>query len=160
MRFTSERLRRAADRHGSTRKRYGVSLVVLGGAAIAMASCDKTITVPSASLPAIEPSSIDASAGTWRMIVLTTPDQVVVPDPTATSSTAYQAEIASLKAQQALMTAAQRRAIQYWTGAGVLRWNEIERGLVARYNLPPAPRANRLSMCWNRWPSTQGFRQR
>jgi hypothetical protein len=142
MRFTSERLQRAADRHASTRWRHGVSLAVLGGAAIAMASCDKTITVPSASLPAIEASSIDASAGTWRMIVLATPDQVVIPDPTATSSTAYQAEIASLKAQQALMSDAQRRAIQYWTGAGVLRWNEIERELVARYNLPPAPRPN------------------
>ena len=40
------------------------------------------------------------------------------------------------------MTDAQRAAVQYWTGAGVLRWNEIERELVARYNLPPAPRAD------------------
>ena len=31
---------------------------------------------------------------------------------------------------------------QYWTRCGVLRWNEIQRELVARYNLPPAPRAN------------------
>ena len=40
------------------------------------------------------------------------------------------------------MTDAQRAAVQYWTGAGVLRWNEIERELVARFNLPPAPRAD------------------
>ena len=40
------------------------------------------------------------------------------------------------------MTDAQRAAVRYWTGAGVLRWNEIQRELVARYNLPPAPRAD------------------
>src|SRR4051812_2527864 len=130
MRFTSKRARR------------GVSLVLFGGAALAIASCDKSITVPSASLPAIEASSIDANAGTWRMIVLATPDQVVVPDPASTTSAAYQAEIAAVKSAQAAMSDAQRRAVQYWSGAGVLRWNEIERELVARYNLPPAPRAD------------------
>ena len=130
MRFTSRRARR------------GVSLVLFGGAALAIASCDKSITVPSASLPAIEAASIDANAGAWRLIVLTTPDQVVVPDPAATTSAAYQAEIAAVKSAQAAMSDAQRRAVQYWTGAGVLRWNEIQRELVARYNLPPAPRAN------------------
>src|SRR4051812_16877855 len=130
MRFTSKRARR------------GVSLVLFGGAALAIASCDKSITVPSASLPAIEASSIDANAGTWRMIVLATPDQVVVPDPASTTSAAYQAEIAAVKSAQAAMSDAQRRAVQYWTGAGVLRWNEIERELVARFNLPPAPRAD------------------
>jgi hypothetical protein len=38
------------------------------------------------------------------------------------------------------MTAEQRRAVAYWSGGGVLRWNQIERELVARFNLPPAPR--------------------
>ena len=32
--------------------------------------------------------------------------------------------------------------IDYWSGGGVLRWNQILRELVARYNLPPAPRPN------------------
>ena len=32
--------------------------------------------------------------------------------------------------------------IAYWSGGGVLRWNQILRELVARYNLPPAPRAD------------------
>jgi hypothetical protein len=141
MRFTSERAQRGARWRSSIQGRRGVSLACLAVAAIVIASCDKTITVPSESLPAIEASSTDATAGTWRMIVLTSPDQVVVPDPTATSSTAYQAEITAVKAAQAMMTDAQRINVQYWTGAGVLRWNEIERGLVARYNLPPAPTA-------------------
>jgi hypothetical protein len=141
MRFTSERVQRAVSRRSSIERRQVVSLALIGSAAIAIVSCDKTITVPSTSLPAIEAASTDSTAGTWRMIVLTSPDQVVVPDPTATSSTAYQGELASVKAAQAIMTDAQRTNVQYWTGAGVLRWNEIERELVARYNLPPAPTA-------------------
>jgi PAP2 superfamily protein len=122
-------------------RRRVVSLALLAAAAIAVASCDKSITVPSASFPAIEASSADATAGTWKMIVLSAPDQIVVPDPASTSSAAYQSELAAVKAAQAAMTDAQRQNVQYWTGAGVLRWNEIERELVARYNLPPAPTA-------------------
>jgi hypothetical protein len=47
-----------------------------------------------------------------------------------------------VKAAQAGITTAQRRAVEYWSGGGVLRWNQIQRELVARYNLPPVPRAD------------------
>jgi hypothetical protein len=110
--------------------------------ALPLASCDKSIVEPAASLPAIEPATVDANAGTWKMIVLTGPDQVVVPDPAASTSAPYLAELQAVKTAQANMTDAQRAAVQFWTGAGVLRWNEIERELVAQYNLPPAPKAD------------------
>jgi len=140
MRSISERVGRASDASG-IRVRHVLPFAIVAGVAV-LASCDKTITVPSASFPAIAATNVDANAGTWKMLVLTSPDQVVVPDPAATTSTAYQAELTSVKAAQAIMTDAQRAAVQYWTGAGVLRWNEIERELVARFNLPPAPRAD------------------
>ena len=76
------------------------------------------------------------------MIVLTGPTQVDVPAPAPTSSEAYQAELAAIKSAQATITDAQRQAIDYWAGGGVLRWNQVMRELVARYNLPPAPRDN------------------
>src|SRR6187549_699644 len=122
----------------------GPRIVALTALAIVvpLASCDKSIVEPSASLPPVEASSVDAGAGAWKMIVLTGPDQVVVPDPAAPTSAAYLAELQAVKTAQANMTDAQRAEVQYWTGAGVLRWNEIERELVARYNLPPAPRAD------------------
>lgn len=110
--------------------------------ALPVASCDKSIVEPSASLPPVEAASVDASAGSWKMLVLTGPDQVVVPDPAPVTSPAYLAELQSVKAAQASMTEAKSAAVRYWTGAGVLRWNEIQRELVARYNLPPAPRAD------------------
>jgi membrane-associated phospholipid phosphatase len=110
-------------------------------AALSLAACDKTVQ-PTESFPTVQATNVDPDAGTWRTIVLTGPDQIVVPAPTATSSAAYAAELAALKLAQANATPAQQRAVTYWAGDGVLRWNEIERELVARYNLPPIPRAD------------------
>ena len=54
----------------------------------------------------------------------------------------YQAELTAIKNAQSRLTAAQRKAIDYWGSGGVLRWNEILLGLVARFNLPPVPNAD------------------
>ena len=104
-------------------------------------SCDKAITQTEDLLP-LNAASVDANAGSWRMIVLGTPNQVAVVAPAATTSDVYKAELAAIKSAQASMTPTQRERIDYWAGGGVLRWNQILRGLVARYNLPPAPRAD------------------
>ncbi|MEP7308373.1 MAG: phosphatase PAP2 family protein [Acidobacteriota bacterium] len=81
----------------------------------------------------------DADAGTWQMIVLTGPTQFTVAPPAAVSSLDYQAELASIKSAQSRLTNDQRKAIEYWSKGGVLRWNEILLELVARADLPPAP---------------------
>lgn len=110
--------------------------------AILLASgCDNSIH-PTEVLPPLEASSLDANAGNWRMIALTGPNQFVVPAPAALGSPAYQAELSAIKTAQGQLTDAQRQAIAYWSGGGVLRWNQIVRGLVARFNLPPAPATN------------------
>jgi hypothetical protein len=109
--------------------------------ALVVMSCDKHITQTEDLLPLVA-SSTDASAGSWKMIVLTTPNQVAVAAPAAVTSDAYKAELAAVKTAQASLTNAQRERIDYWAGGGVLRWNQILRSLVARYNLPPAPRAD------------------
>ena len=85
-------------------------------------------------------TALDASAGTWRMIVLTSADQVPVAPPADAASAAYRAEIAEVAAAQRQLNDAQRDAVTYWGSGGVARWNEILRELVARYSLPPAPR--------------------
>jgi hypothetical protein len=74
------------------------------------------------------------------MILLTGPTQIVVAAPSAVGSPAYVAELDAIKTSQANLTSDQRRAIAYWSGGGVMRWNQILRELVARFNLPPAPR--------------------
>ena len=77
------------------------------------------------------------------------PDRGAAPAPV--SSDAYRAELASIKSTpRANLTDAQREAIHYWSGGGVLRWNQILRELVARYNLPPRPAGRRLLLCARR----------
>jgi hypothetical protein len=110
-------------------------------AALLAGGCDKSVG-PFEMLPPLEISQLDAAAGTWRMIVLTGPTQISVAAPTSDTSAAYMAELSAIKSSQAGLTSTQRTAIAYWSGGGVLRWNEIARELVARYNLPPAPRAD------------------
>lgn len=113
-------------------------MVLCAGAALALASCDRTVH-PTENLPPLQ-AAVDADAGSWRMLVLTAPEQIAVPEPAPVESDAYRAELEAVKAAQARMTDAQRRAVAYWSGGGVLRWNQIQRELVARFNLPPAPR--------------------
>jgi PAP2 superfamily len=124
------------------RVRRGVVALLAGVAMVGgVASCDRTVT-PTEALAPLAPADVDADAGTWRMLVLTGPTQVAVPAPAATTSPVYLAELASIKSAQAHMTDAQRAAVRYWGAGGVMRWNQIARELVARWNLPPAPRAD------------------
>src|SRR5712671_5819426 len=113
--------------------------VVSCAATLVAAGCDKSIG-PFEILPALDPSSLDPAAGSWRMILLTGPTQIAVPAPAAVTSAAYVAELCAIKTSQANLRADQRNAIGYWSGGGVMRWNQIVRELVARYNLPPAPK--------------------
>ncbi len=124
-----------------TAARFVLRGAVFCAAALFTLSCDKSITQTEDLLP-LTASSTDASAGSWRMIVLTSPTQVAVPAPTLITSAAYLAELAAIKTAQQSISRVQQERIGYWSGGGVLRWNQILRGLVARYNLPPAPRAD------------------
>src|SRR5467141_858341 len=100
---------------------------------LTIAACDNTIT-SSEVLPPLETASLDSTAGSWRMIVLTGPTQFTVAAPAAETSAVYTTELAAIKAAQAKLTTSQRRVIDYWAGGGVLRWNQIVRELVARFN--------------------------
>ena len=116
-------------------RRAGLSAVL-----VLAAGCGQDLTTPDP--VAVNRAALDADAGTWRMIVLTSADQVPVPAPADAASAAYRAELAQVSAAQRALTDAQRDAIAYWSSGGVTRWNEILRELVARFNLPPAPRAD------------------
>jgi len=106
---------------------------------IVVISCDKEVPLDQ-ELKTLTPANIDADAGTWKPVFMTSVSQVALAAPAAAAgSPAFQAEIDAIKTLQANLTAEQQKAVDYWAAGGVLRWNEILRGLVARYNLPPAP---------------------
>jgi membrane-associated phospholipid phosphatase len=123
------------------RRARGTAAAAVLCAGSLLTSCDKSIT-DLEPLPPLVMASADAGAGNWQMIVLSSPNQIAVPAPAPVTSDAYRAELVTVRAAQASITSAQRAKIDYWSGGGVLRWNQILRGLVAKYNLPPAPRAD------------------
>jgi PAP2 superfamily len=123
----------------SSKRRSLLVAAVSCAAVVVVGGCDKSIG-PFEVLPALDPSSLDPAAGSWHMILLAGPTQIAVPAPAPVTSAAYVAELDAIKTSQANLTTDQRKAIAYWSGGGVMRWNQIVRELVARYNLPPAPK--------------------
>lgn len=100
-------------------------------------SCNKSISNRTADLPALNPASLDLNAGSWKTILLNRPDTFSVATPSATTTPNYIGELNEIKGYQKHLTSDQLSKIKYWSAGGVLRWNEILRGLVAKYNLPP-----------------------
>jgi hypothetical protein len=105
-------------------------------------ACNKDVDGRTDNVASLQPASIDINAGTWKPILLATPDEVVVPAPIATNSPDYIAQINEIKTWQADLTAEEKRIVKYWSAGAVLRWNEIMRELVAKHNLPPYQNAD------------------
>jgi len=105
--------------------------------------CNKEVTYTEGLYP-LQPTNVDANAGTWKPVFVASYSKYAasVPLPADTSTSAYKTELATIKNLQSVLTSDQQKAIAYWSDGGVLRWNQIFRELVARYNLPPAPLSN------------------
>lgn len=88
----------------------------------------------------VEAQSLDAGAGNWRMIVLSSPTDFSIPSPASTSGLTYQSELTAIRNAQAQLTDAQRATIDYWKDGATFGWNKILLELVAKADLPPAPR--------------------
>ncbi len=97
------------------------------------------LTIAAGQAPRLAAAGNDADAGTWRMVVMTSPAQIPVAQPASAASADYQAELTAIKTAQSRITAAQQRTIDYWSRGGVLRWNDFMMELVARADLAPPP---------------------
>lgn len=102
-----------------------------------LVACNKDILEVDKNWQPLNPSKLDLNAGTWKPCVITANEVFNIPAPEAVTSVAYQKELADVKAAVANATAEQKAAIEYWSAGTVLRWNEIMRILVAKYNLAP-----------------------
>jgi hypothetical protein len=100
-------------------------------------ACNNDITERNYQFPQLNPANPDELAGTWKPILLTSPDEFPLDAPIATTLPAYTREINEIKSYQASITKEQQTIIDYWSAGGVLRWNEIMRTLVAKHNRPP-----------------------
>ncbi len=113
------------------------SFSVLIGMTVLAAGCQKEVSDRTANLPATLPTNQDLGAGSWQMVLLSRPDSFVVNAPVPTTSPLYIADLFEIKSLQKNLNKDQENSIKYWAAGGTLRWNEILRGLVAKYNLPP-----------------------
>jgi hypothetical protein len=111
-------------------------IIPAGFLLLVLFSCKKSLNNPTGNLPALAAGNEDLNAGGWKPILLSRPDTFAVAVPAATNSTAYIAELNEIKGYQHNLTGDQQQSIKYWVAGGVLRWNEIMRQLVAKYNLP------------------------
>lgn len=109
---------------------------------IALSSCKKEVISRTENIAALNPVSLDINAGLWKPILLTGATEFTVVAPAATNTPGYTAEINEIKSWQQNLNNEQKEKIKYWGAGAVLRWNEIIRGLVAKYNLPPYQNAD------------------
>jgi len=102
-----------------------------------MIACNKSIEGRTDNLSFLSPSNVDANAGSWKLILLSRPDSILVAPPVATNTPGYIGELNEVKGLQQNLTSDQINNIKYWAAGAVLRWNETMRELVAKHNLAP-----------------------
>jgi hypothetical protein len=116
---------------------YLIIPIVAMAAVIIPFACSKSETGRTDDLPALQPAKTDIDAGSWKPVLLTSANEFSISAPIATTTPDYIAQINEIKAWQASLTDNEKNIVKYWSAGAVLRWNEILRELVAKYNLPP-----------------------
>lgn len=111
-------------------------------ALLLVGACSKNLDERNGAFPMLQPTNTDLNAGTWKPLLLTAPTEFTLPAPAPTGTPAYLAELNEIKSWQKQLNDEQKASIKYWGAGGVLRWNEIMRTLVAKYNLPPYQNAD------------------
>ena len=100
-------------------------------------SCSKSIDEQNMHYPMLNPTRVDANAGTWKPILLSAANEFACAAPIATTSPDYIIQLNEIKSFQNQVNDDERKLVEYWGAGAVLRWNEIMRELVALHNLPP-----------------------
>lgn len=85
----------------------------------------------------LNPKSSDANAGAWKTILSFSKDSYLPASPLDQNDAAFKQQLNDIVELQKNLSDADRSNLNYWGTGGVLRWNEILRQLVAKYNLPP-----------------------
>ncbi len=118
-------------------KKYLLFTTIITLLLLQFTGCKKDIVEATDNAPALQPGNIDLNAGSWKPILLTAPDEFLVPAPIGVATPEYIAQVNEIKAWQADLSKEEKQLVKYWSAGAVLRWNEILRELVAKHNLPP-----------------------
>jgi len=112
-------------------KRYILFFVIL------LAACNKGVIKTNEQFPLLDPKSKDANAGDWKTMQTLNKTDYQPSTPLETQSQAFKDQLNAIVDAQSKMSEADLDNLNYWGAGSVLRWNEILRELVAKYNLPP-----------------------
>ncbi|WP_431212401.1 phosphatase PAP2 family protein [Puia sp. P3] len=112
-------------------------LILALGVMVMASACDKKVSDRTADLPPLQPANQDLNAGNWKLVLLSRPDSFAVAAPVATTSPLYVADLNEIKGYQKNLSGDMQGKIKYWSAGGVLRWNEVMRELMAKYNIAP-----------------------
>lgn len=105
-------------------------------------SCKKSL-VEQENFNPVAASTVSADGGSWKTFLVSAADTTTrLVAPSAVGSEAYKKDVAEVVQLQQSLTPDQKAAVTYWNGGAVLRWNQIMRELVAKYNLPPYQKAD------------------
>ena len=124
------------------KKIFSITIITAVVVAVLISSCSKEVVSRTDNAPALAPVNIDSNAGEWKPVLLAAPTDIVVAAPGATNTPDYIAQVNEIKSFQANITAEENEIVKYWSAGAVLRWNEILRELVAKYNLAPYQNAD------------------
>ena len=113
------------------------SIWVVGLILVFVIACKRDVEDRTNLFPALSPTKLDTAAGNWSPVLLSSPEEFTCAAPILTSNTNYKLELLEIKSWQQRLTSEELEQIRYWSAGTVLRWNEILRELVAKYNLPP-----------------------
>lgn len=102
-----------------------------------LTTCSKEVLENNLQYKMLTPINEDLNAGDWKPILISSPKDFACPTPISTSSPDYILQINEIKSIQKEISAEEMSNLKYWGAGSVLRWNEIMRELVAKYNLPP-----------------------
>ena len=105
-------------------------------------SCEKTELANNINYQALNPLNADTAAGNWKPILLTKANEIALNAPIATTLADFKLELLEIKSWQNNISSAEEESLKYWSAGTILRWNEIMRELVAKYNLPPYQNAD------------------
>jgi hypothetical protein len=119
-----------------------ISIALLLLSSLLFTACDREIISRNMEFEALNPINADTAARHWKTILLTKADELPCATPVAITAADYKLEVLEIKSWQNKMTSTEQAQIKYWSAGVVLRWNEIMRELVAKYNLPPYQNAD------------------
>ncbi len=117
---------------------YIIAIALLG---IALNSCMDNLSTE-LEYKGYEYTRLDQEAKDWNMILFTAREQIEIPEPAPSGSTALRQELDEVKSKQSTITPDKKKAVEYWTNNSIIRWNEIALELAAKYNLIPGPNAD------------------